>query len=224
MRHVRPLLPGPVRTPFTFWYALVLLGTSLYAAYAQRETVSALLRGSSTDVAHLAQHPVLVLVASALWVAGGLASPYALGFALVMTALERRIGGRRTAGVFLLGHVTATLATEVPVALSVAGGRLPATSLHRLDYGISFGLMASVGALAGLLAPLPRGILLGVVGTTLLQELLEFDDPLTAWGHPVALLVGVACWPAARRAYRHTVRSATKRGGAEGHPGGGVSR
>ncbi|WP_329063523.1 rhomboid-like protein [Streptomyces sp. NBC_01429] len=199
LRHARLLLPGPVRTPFTFWYALLLIATSLFAEYAERDTVSALLRASSTDAAHLAHTPVLVLVASALWVAGGLASPYAVGFVLVLTALERRIGGWRTAGVFLLGHVVATLATEIPVGISVAGGQLPVTSLHRLDYGISFGLMASIGALAGLLAPLPRWILLGAVGVTLLQELLEFDDPLTGWGHPVALLVGVACWPALRR-------------------------
>ena len=58
---------------------------------------------------------------------------------VVLTALERRIGGLRTAGVFLLGHVLATLATEVPVGLAVLVGHLPATSLHRLDYGVSFG-------------------------------------------------------------------------------------
>lgn len=32
----------------------------------------------------------------------------------------------------MIGHVGATLATEIPVGLSVAAGQLPATSLHRL--------------------------------------------------------------------------------------------
>jgi hypothetical protein len=204
------LLPTPTGTPFTFFYALVLIATSLFAEYGDPATVDSLLHGSSTDVAHLAQTPLLVLVASALWVAGGLASPYAIGFLFVLTALERRIGGWRTAGVFVLGHVAATLATEIPVALSVAAGQLPATSLHRLDYGISFGLMASIGALAGLFGPALRGILLGLVSLMLFQDLLAFEDPLTNWGHPLALLAGIACWPvvrpwAARRTPPHLV-------------------
>ncbi|MEE1757246.1 rhomboid-like protein [Streptomyces sp. SP18CS02] len=192
------LLPTPTGTPFTFGYALVLLATSLFAEYGDPATVSALLHGSSTDVAHLARTPLLVLVASALWVAGGLFSPYAIGFVVVLTALERRTGARRTAAVFVLGHVVATLATEIPVGLSVLAGYLPGSSLHRLDYGISFGLMASVGALAGLLGPVGRGVVLGSASVMLVQDLLALEDPLADWGHPMALLIGVACWPLVR--------------------------
>jgi hypothetical protein len=163
LRQLGQLLPTPTGTPFTFFYALILIATSLFAEYGDPATVSWLLRGSSTDVAHLAATPLLVLVASALWVAGGLASPYAVGFLFVLTALERRIGGWRAAGVFVTGHVAATLATEIPVGLSVAAGALPATSLHRLDYGISFGLMASIGALAGLFGPMLRTTLISFV-------------------------------------------------------------
>ncbi|WP_052411595.1 rhomboid-like protein [Streptomyces sp. NRRL S-118] len=194
------LLPTPAGAPFTFGYTLVLVATSLFARYGDPATVSALLHGSSTDVAHLSRTPMLVLGASALWVAGGLFSPYAVGFVFVLTALERRIGAWRAAAVFLVGHVVATLATEIPVALSVLAGHLPGTSLHRLDYGISFGLMASVGALAGLLSPVARAIVLAWVSVMLLQDLLAFEDPLTDWGHPLALLTGVSGWPLLRRA------------------------
>ncbi|MFI1395027.1 rhomboid-like protein [Streptomyces sp. NPDC020681] len=200
---LRQVVPTPTGTPFTFAYILVLIATSLFAEYGDPATVSALLRGSSTDVAHLADTPLLVLGASALWVAGGLASPYAVAFLFTLTALERRIGGLRTAGVFFAGHVMATLATEIPVGISVAAGHLPATSLHRLDYGISFGLMASIGALAGLLGPVPRATLLGFTSLMLLKDLLAFADPLTNWGHPLALLAGLLCWPAVRRVARH---------------------
>ncbi|WP_343286257.1 rhomboid-like protein [Streptomyces sp. AM 4-1-1] len=198
----RQAFPTPRGTPFTFGYLLVLLGTSLYAAYGDQATVSALLRGSSTDVAHLAERPALVLVASALWIAGGLTSPYALAFALVLTALERRVGAWRAAGVFLFGHVTATLGTELPIGLSVATGHLPDSSLHRLDYGISFGLLASVGALAAFLAPLPRVLVPAVIGVMLLHDLVALADPLTDWGHPLALLAGLACGPFLRRGVR----------------------
>ncbi|MEV0093417.1 rhomboid-like protein [Streptomyces sp. NPDC050738] len=209
-RRLSKLLPTPAGTPFTFGYALVLLATSLFADHADPGIVGDLLRGSSTDVAHLAQTPLLALVGSALWIAGGLLTPYAVGFLFVLTALERRIGGRRAVGIFLFGHVTATLATELPVGFSVVAGHLPDSSLHRLDYGISFGLMTSFGALAGLVAPLLRWSALGVLTVVLVQDLLSFADPLTGWGHLMALAIGVACWPLVRRWNRVREREAAR--------------
>ncbi|MEU6804988.1 rhomboid-like protein [Streptomyces neyagawaensis] len=199
------LLPTPTGAPFTFWYLAVLLLTSLITEYADPTVVHALHQGFSTDVAHLVGAPVPVLVASALWIAGGVASPYALGFVLVLTALERRIGGRRTAVVFLLGHVLATLATEIPVGVSVLTGGLPGSSLHRLDYGISFGVAASVGALAGLLPWGSRWPLLLAFGWMLVDDLMAFTDPMTNWGHLIALAIGVATWPVVRQWRRAAV-------------------
>ncbi|MEU9667011.1 rhomboid-like protein [Streptomyces bobili] len=193
------LLPTPASTPFTFFYAVVLALTSYVTAHADTALVRVLHENSSTDVTHLLSAPVPVLAASALWVAGGIASPFVLGFLLVLTALERRVGGVRAAGVFLLGHVLATLATEIPVGLAVLVGHLPDSSLHRLDYGISFGVAASVGALAGLLTPWLRRALLAVFGGLLLQDLLALTDPLSNWGHLMALAIGVGTWPWVRR-------------------------
>ncbi|MGW1074284.1 rhomboid-like protein [Streptomyces sp. NPDC002537] len=195
LRWARRVLPTPTGTPFTFVYGLVLLGTALYAELGDEETVNQLLRDSSTDAAHLAEQPLVVLVASALWVAGGIYSLYGLLFALILSALERRVGPARAAGVFLLGHVLATLATELPVAGAVAAGRLPEASLHRLDYGISFGVMACTGALAGLLRRPAGWTLLLLAGLMCAQDLIEFADPLASWGHPIALLTGMACGP-----------------------------
>ncbi|TQJ89941.1 rhomboid-like protein [Streptomyces sp. SLBN-31] len=200
-RRLRPwrLLPTPTGTPVTFGYAAVLAVTSLVAAHASPALVNALQQASSTDVAHLVRTPVLVLLASALWVAGGLVSPYVVCFLLVLTALERRIGGARAVLVFLLGHVLATLATEGAVGLAVLAGHLPHSSLHRLDYGISFGVAAAVGSLAGLLGPWLRRPLLVLFGGMLVEELIEFTDPMTNWGHLIALSIGVATWPLVRR-------------------------
>lgn len=202
------LLPTPTGTPFTFGYAALLVVTSLVTEYANPSLVHALHQGSSTDVAHLVRTPVLVLIASALWIVGGMVTPYALGFLLVLTALERRLGGVRAAGVFLLGHVLATLATEVPVGLAVVAGQLPDSSLHRLDYGVSFGVATSVGALAGLLSPWLRRPLLIAFGGLLITDLIAFTDPMTNWGHLISLAIGIATWPLVRRAAADRAASA----------------
>jgi hypothetical protein len=204
LRTLRPwrLLPTPTGTPFTFFYAVVLGLVSVVSEHVDPGLVHSLRQGSSTDVAHLLSDPMLVLPASALWIVGGLTSPYAMVFLLVLTALERRTGATYAAGVFLLGHVLATLATEVPVGVAVWAGHLPDSSLHRLDYGISFGVAASVGALAGLLTPWLRWPILAVFGATLLDDLIAFTDPLTNWGHLLALATGIATWPLLRRRRR----------------------
>jgi len=201
---IRPwrLLPTPTGTPFTCGYAAVLVVTSLVTEYADPSLVHTLHQASSTDVAHLVRTPVLVLLTSALWVVGGMVSPYAIGFLLVLTALERRIGGPRTVGVFLFGHVVATLATEVPVGLAVLAGHLPDSSLHRLDYGVSFGVATSVGALAGLLTPWLRWPLLIAFAALLVADLIAFTDPMTNWGHLLSLAIGVVLWPVVRRGRR----------------------
>ncbi|MFK4098543.1 rhomboid-like protein [Streptomyces sp. NPDC019531] len=193
------LLPTLTGTPFTFVYGTVLAVVSLVAARLDPALVHTLHQGSSTDVAHLVRTPLLVLLASALWIAGGILSPYAIALLLVLTALERRIGGVRAAGVFLLGHVGATLATEVPIGLAVLAGHLPTTSLHRLDYGVSFGVAASLGALTGLLRPWLRWPLLVLFGWMLVTDLIAFTDPMTNWGHLIALTIGVTTWPLVRR-------------------------
>ncbi|MGY5125724.1 rhomboid-like protein [Streptomyces nigrescens] len=211
------LLPTPVGTPFTFGYAVLLAATSLFAEHADPGLVSELLRGSSTDVVHLAQAPLLVLIASALWIAGGMTSGYAVAFLFVLTALERRIGALRAVAVFFGGHVLATLATELPVAFSVAAGRLPESSLHRLDYGISFGVMTCTGALAGLLPAWLRWPLLAGVGYLALTDLLAYVDPLSEWGHLLSLALGVASWPLLRRWRNHRAGSAPLLGDL-GHP------
>ncbi|MFE9608888.1 rhomboid-like protein [Streptomyces sp. NPDC006012] len=207
------LLPSPAATPFTLAYAAVLAVTSLVSAVADPSLVHALQQGSSTDVAHLVRAPMGVLVASALWIAGGVLTPYAFGFLLVLTALERRVGALRAAGVFLLGHILATLATEVPVGFAVLAGHLPGTSVHRLDYGISFGVAAATGALAGLVAPWLRWILLGLIGATIAQSLIAFTDPMTGWGHLISLVIGVATWPLVRYWHRSRTAAAAPRGG-----------
>ncbi|WP_345707368.1 rhomboid-like protein [Kitasatospora paranensis] len=143
----------PRRNPFALLYLALLLGTTLFAHLADPQLVRRLQALSSTDVHNLAHHPVLALVTSGCWVAGPLWTPYLWAVAVTVAPLERRVGGRRAAGVLAAGHVGATLLSQGVVLAAVALGAQGDDLLDALDIGVSYGVLASLGALAGLLAP-----------------------------------------------------------------------
>ncbi|MDQ1486293.1 MAG: hypothetical protein QOJ62_1986, partial [Actinomycetota bacterium] len=197
-RSLRSVLPSWRKTPFTCVY-LALLGVCVaILGLLSPASQAAVLQGSSTDVDNLFRHPIWALVSSALWVDGlvdYLVAAVVLG--IVATALERRIGTRWVIGVFATGHVVATLLTEGAIAIGVHAGMLPSASLSRLDVGISYGMAATLAAAAGLLG---RRRLLGVVlAWAYLGWPLVASRDMTAWGHVVALAVGVAWWPLLRQ-------------------------
>ncbi|MCD0482906.1 hypothetical protein LO771_10970 [Streptacidiphilus sp. ASG 303] len=213
------LLPGPRRTPFTFWYLVVLLATTLYARFGDPAAVRAAVDASSSDGWHLLHTPVRAMLLSGVWAAGPLWSPYLLAFTLVLAPLERRVGALRAALVFAAGHVLATLVSELPIALLVLTGGLGPAALHRIDVGVSYGVMACLGALSGLL---PRPVRYGVpagAAALLLQRAFDGDDPVTGVGHPSALLVGLLCWPLVRR-WAGRTGAAPREGGALPQGGG----
>ncbi|WP_377269419.1 rhomboid-like protein [Peterkaempfera sp. SMS 1(5)a] len=199
LRRIGRLLPAPGRTPFTFWYLVLLLGTTLYARCADPVSVRAAVVASSTDGWHLLHVPLRVLLFSAFWTAGPLWSPYLLAFAVALAPLERRTGWLRTLQVFATGHVLATLASELPLALRVLYGPLAPSALHRVDIGVSYGVLTCLGAFTGLLPGWLRFAVPAVIAAAVLEQALTGRDPVTAIGHPVALLVGLLHWRLVRR-------------------------
>lgn len=136
---------------------------------------------------------------SGLWVAGPAWMPYLWAFAFTVAPLERRVGSLRAAGVFAAGHVVGTLLSQLVVAIAVATGKVGPSMLDELDIGVSYGVLASLGAMAGLLPP--RGRYLAVAGALLLvgHQVLSSPDLVTGIGHPTALLVGMALGGVLRR-------------------------
>ena len=188
--------PNWRESPFTFFYLSLLGAGSLTLGALDPQTRSDVLHASSTDVVHLASRPMFVLVASGLWVNSVFEFVLvAVIFGVAASLLERRIGTRVTLGVFLSGHVGATLLTEGAVAVGVLAGKLPSSALSRLDVGVSYGL-AVVGAAALGLLP-QRWRVGGVVALwAYLGSALVTDPDVTAWGHLLAAALGVAWWPA----------------------------
>lgn len=186
-------LPSPRRTPFTFWYLMVLLVTTIVLRSVSPQTAQHMLQWSSTNVAELSRHPLEVMVLSALWLPGLVWAPYAVMYTVVLAPVERAVGGRWTAMVFVSGHLIATLATQLPVALLIWLGGLGRQWENVLDVGVSYGLYTTGGVLLGLLAPRWRWIWLAVAECGTVVWLAIAHDP-TGAGHLIALNFGLLWW------------------------------
>lgn len=192
--------PRPSTTPFTFWYLVILVVTTVVLEIGADELVDRLLRWSSTDAHNLRHHPVLALVTSALWLPDlPSAAEYLLVIAVLIGALERGIGTGRVIAVFASGHIAATLATELPVVWAIRAHVLPADDGRWLDIGVSYGVFACIGVALLLLPARARWVLAVVVGSYLLVQCLETDPAsldavITTAGHLLSALIGVVGW------------------------------
>ncbi|MFI6844824.1 hypothetical protein OG535_24895 [Kitasatospora sp. NBC_00085] len=192
-------VPTPRRNPFALGYLAVVGATTTFAKLADPDLVLRLQEASSSDGHNLMHHPLRALLFSGFWVAGTIWMPYLWAFAFTVAPLERRVGPGRAAAVFAVGHVAATLLSQSVVIAAVAAGRLEAGALDNLDIGVSYGVLASLGALAGLLSPRGRLLALGVAGALIAEQIAGDRDLVTGVGHPAALLAGVALWRLLRR-------------------------
>lgn len=198
-RRVLPLIPSPRRTPFTFYYLVLLALTTLLLRFGRPAAVHHLLALSSTDAVNLQRHPVQVMLLSALWLQDEHWLVYALIFSVVIAPLERRIGTKWTILIFASGHVLATLATELPVLIAVRAHWLPRVDGHLLDVGVSYGLFAVAGALSMLLPIRPRWWVLGlfnviIVAIYVAMDPTSTDAMVTVAGHLLSLYIGMLGW------------------------------
>jgi hypothetical protein len=195
---LRAVSPNPRRTPFTFWYLVVLLGTTILLSTVQKSLGEQLLLWTSTDAKNLAHRPVAVLLGSALVLASRHWSIYLLLFTVLVAPLERRVGAWRTFLVFASGHVIATLATEGPVLVAVALKLVPWRDAKWLDVGVSYGLFACAGLLVVLLARPWRWVALALLYVMVVLASLGDGAPVatltTAAGHVIAVHIGALGW------------------------------
>jgi hypothetical protein len=194
-----PLLPTPKRTPFTFYYLVFLLGTTLFLRLGDPALGARLLELSSTDAHNLWRRPLFALLTSAFWLSGEAWLPYVIVFTIAVAPLERRIGSLRTMGVFFSGHVLATLATELPVMVAIHLGGLPRSDGHWLDIGVSYGFFTTAGALVFLLSGRARWWALLTMETFIVLFYVtdDFDTlaaVVTLIGHTIAAHLGLFGW------------------------------
>ncbi|MBN0045064.1 hypothetical protein JS756_13265 [Streptomyces actuosus] len=180
--------------PGTYVWLGILFVTTVALHHMSPEFEREFLRARSTNLRELASNPVRVLVASAMWIAGGRWLPYAVLYSVFHAQAERWLGTLRWLAVCAAAHVLATLISEGALLIAIRAGLVPSTAVDTMDVGVSYALAGVVGVLTYRLpAPWRYGCLPGV--------LLVYGAPLvhrptfTDLGHFVSVLIGLACLP-----------------------------
>ncbi|MGW1194683.1 rhomboid-like protein [Streptomyces sp. NPDC002536] len=177
------------RLPATTVYVAVLLATAGWMATESRSGQARFIRHISSNVHHLKVGKWWTLLASGLVVDG---VPALLGIGAVATAVglaEWRWGTLRGMGIFLFGHLVATLLTEGAMWL-MRLAHLPGALSRARDVGISYGLVATVACLLAVGSERSRRYGLGLL-TAALTIAWTVDHELADAGHLVALGLGV---------------------------------
>ena len=198
-RQARPRLIAHIRSaPGTFAYLFVLLVTTWVLQTSSATIARRLIAERSTNLHQLARDPLRVLFASAFW----LTSPgelllWLVLFGVIVAPVEQWIGTGRTALVFFVGHIGATLVTAGGLWLAIHSDLVEASVAHSTDVGASYGFAAVAAVLAYRLRGRTRRIYLG--GAFVVAALsFAVDYGFTSWGHVSALLIGFACYPLVR--------------------------
>jgi hypothetical protein len=205
-RAVREVRRYPRRSPWTFGYLCVLLLTHAWVTLApQVGNGAAVLLEVSTNLDNLRRHAVSSLLGSALFFDGTLTDVTSLDFAgTVITLglgvvwclgwLERQWGALRAFGVFLAGHIGATLITAVVIVVALGHGWYTPDVRHAVDYGISYGAETVLALTTGFL---PRRYRVPWAVFVVAWPVLggDWSGPLpdfTTVGHLVAATMGFA--------------------------------
>jgi membrane associated rhomboid family serine protease len=199
-RDGRPRVLGYVRSaPGTYAYLFVLLITTWILQTSSSKIANALLQERSTNLHHLASDPLRVLFSSAFWV-GSLVDwiGWVALFSIFVAPVERWIGTGRTALVFFLGHVGATLVTAAGLWVALHSDLVESSVVNARDVGASYGFAAVAAVLSyrfsGRRRFLLAGGLIAFAGVS-----LALNHNFTYWGHLIALAIGFACYPLVRR-------------------------
>lgn len=191
-----------IRTaPGTYIWLAVLFVTTVAVHHMSPEFEKDFLLQRSTNINELSQHPVRVLISSALWIDGGTWLSYAVLYTVFHATAERWLGTARWLAVAASAHVIATLISEGVLALAIRHGAAPTSSVNTLDVGVSYAL---AGVVAVLTYQVPRPwryayllVVLAVYGTPLVT-----GRTFTDLGHFTSVLIGLACYPLTRSAVR----------------------
>ncbi|MFE4518527.1 rhomboid-like protein [Kitasatospora sp. NPDC056783] len=185
------------RAPGTYIWLAILLITTQVIRHVDPATADRILERRSTNLHHLQVSPVRVLVASALWIAGGGWLLYFLLYNLFHVPVERWLGTRRWISVVALAHVGATYLSEGVLGWAIHRGLASRRAVYTLDYGVSYALAGVVAVLTYLIVRPWRHLY--AAGVLVVYGLgVQQSRDYTSIGHFSAALIGFACYPLTR--------------------------
>ncbi|BCN78351.1 rhomboid-like protein [Prescottella equi] len=185
------------RAPGTFVWLAILFVTTVVMHHLSPQVLNDVLGDRSTNLHHLREDPIRVLVTSAFWIAGGTWIGYCLLFTLFHVPVERWLGTWRWLSVAVIAHVGATYISEGVLYLAIQHHRAPESAVNTLDVGVSYALAGVTAVLAYRIAPPWRYVY--VVGVLLVYGLPLFGGlTFTDIGHFTAVLIGFGCYPLTR--------------------------
>jgi hypothetical protein len=186
------------RAPGTFCWLLLLLPTTIIMSRLEPYELHRVLIERSTNLHHLAEDPLQVLVTSAFWPDGGAWLTYFVLFNLFHVPTERWLGTLRWLGLVVLAHIGATYASEGAVYLAIHHGDEPASAADALDVGVSYALAGAAAVLTYRIGGPARYVYLAALMTAVVLPFAIDGVEFTEIGHGTAVLIGFAYYPLTR--------------------------
>lgn len=184
--------------PGTFIWLAVLLATTIIQHSVTPARLQTILGAQSTNIHHLGDDPVHVLITSLFWLDGYYWLPYLLLFCIFHVPAERWLGTRLWLAVGLIAHVTATLISEGVLYWAIEHDRAAESLVNVRDIGVSYFLAGIVGVLTYHQRRPWRWVYLTVM-LVLFSAPLFADLSFTGIGHLSSLVLGLACYPLVRK-------------------------
>ncbi|MFD3510252.1 rhomboid-like protein [Nocardia sp. NPDC058666] len=183
--------------PGTYLWLTTLAITTLIIDLLPPDEAKDWLDHRSTNLHHLAEEPVRVLITSAFWIDGSSWLAYAVLFTVFHANAERWLGTWRWLAVVALAHVGATYLSQGVLLWAIRSDEAPEKAMYILDVGVSYGLAGVAAVLAyHLTTPWRWWYILGVLAVVLPPIFL--NRTFTDIGHASAAVIGFACYPLTR--------------------------
>ncbi|MFC4603940.1 rhomboid-like protein [Rhodococcus kronopolitis] len=185
------------RAPGTFAWLAILLVTTIVVHLLSPGAERQVLGNRSTNLHHLAEDPLRVLITSAFWLAGGGWLLYFVVYNIFHVPAERWLGTLRWLAVVVTAHVGATYLSEGVLYWAIRHGHARESAAFTLDVGVSYGLAGVVAVLTYLIVKPWRYLYLAGVLVFFTVPVLA-GPTFTDIGHLSAVGIGLACYPLTR--------------------------
>jgi len=180
--------------PGTYIWLAILLVSTLVVRHLSPDQAEILLGNRSTNLHHLREDPVHVLISSAFWLAGRGWFGYAVSYTLFHAQAERWLGTLRWLAVVVIAHVGATYISEGVLYWAIHHGYAPESAVNTLDYGVSYALAGVIAVLVYRIAKPWRYVYL--LGVVVFYAIPVFANrTFTDIGHFSAMVLGLASYP-----------------------------